>query len=172
MESVKYVGLDVHQNTISVAVLDADGKLVMQSVLATHAAAHSRILFTAYAGTLHVTFEKERIPPGCTICWCGQRGELVVCNPPQNALLKAGNKSDRIDARKLAELLRAGLLSPVYHGENSTAAVKHLCRSYAALTDDTTRVKAASKRSTAARPLLAPARSLTDHAIATSGWRS
>ena len=40
-----------------------------------------------------------------------------------NVLLKAGNKSDTIDVRKLAELLRAGLLSPVYHGQNSTAAV-------------------------------------------------
>jgi hypothetical protein len=31
MNSIKYVGLDVHQSTISVAVLDAGGKLVMQS---------------------------------------------------------------------------------------------------------------------------------------------
>jgi hypothetical protein len=30
MNSIKYVGLDVHQSTISVAVLNADGKLVMQ----------------------------------------------------------------------------------------------------------------------------------------------
>ncbi len=66
--------------------------------------------------------------------------KLVVCNPRKNALLKAGNKSDAIDARKLAELLRAGILSPVYHGQNSTAAVKHLGRSYTALTEDTTRV--------------------------------
>ena len=44
---------------------------------------------------------------------------LVVCNPRMNALLKSGNKSDAIDARKLAELLRADLLSPVYHGEKS-----------------------------------------------------
>jgi hypothetical protein len=35
-----------------------------------------------------------------------------VCNLRQNALLKAGNKSDQIDARKLAELLRTDLLSP------------------------------------------------------------
>ena len=33
MNSVKYVGLDVHQSTISVAVLDEQGKLVMQCVL-------------------------------------------------------------------------------------------------------------------------------------------
>jgi transposase len=66
--------------------------------------------------------------------------KLVVCNPRRNALLKAGNKSDTIDARKLAELLHAGLLSPVYHGQNSGQTVKQLVRSYAALTEDTTRI--------------------------------
>ena len=38
--------------------------------------------------------------------------KLVVCNPRKNALLKYGNKSDRIDARKLAELLRATISRP------------------------------------------------------------
>ncbi len=37
MDSIKYIGLDVHRDTISVAVLDAEGKLVMQSVIATRA---------------------------------------------------------------------------------------------------------------------------------------
>jgi len=64
---------------------------------------------------------------------------LVVCDPRKNALLKAGNKSDAGDARKLAELLRLGYLKPVYHGQNSTMGVKHLSRSYAGLTEDTTR---------------------------------
>jgi hypothetical protein len=39
--------------------------------------------------------------------------KLVVCNPRKNALLKHGNKSDGIDARKLAELLRLDNLKPV-----------------------------------------------------------
>jgi transposase len=43
---------------------------------------------------------------------------LVVCDPRKNALLRDGNKSDRIDARKLAELLRTNQLKPVYHGEH------------------------------------------------------
>jgi hypothetical protein len=38
----------------------------------------------------------------------------VVCNPRKNALLKDGNKSDRIDARKLAELLRGTIESSSY----------------------------------------------------------
>jgi transposase len=64
----------------------------------------------------------------------------VVCNPRKNALLKAGNKSDRIDARKLADLLRTGLLSPVYHGGAGMRTLKELARSYLTVTKDLTRV--------------------------------
>jgi hypothetical protein len=66
--------------------------------------------------------------------------EALVCDPRKNALLKAGNKNDRIDARKLADLLRTGLLSAVYHGENGIRTLKELARSYLALTRDATRV--------------------------------
>ncbi len=48
----------------------------------------------------------------------------------KNALLKAGNQSDAIDARQLAELLRGGPLSAVYHGEHGVTAVQELGRSY------------------------------------------
>ena len=139
MNSIKYVGLDVHRDTISVAVLNADGKLVMQSVIATQASAILDFL-QGVRGTLHVTFEEGTHSAWLYDLLVRRVAHLVVCNPRQNALLKAGSKSDAIDARKLAELLRAGLLSPVYHGQNSTAAVKHLGRSYATLTEDTTRI--------------------------------
>jgi transposase len=63
-----------------------------------------------------------------------------VCDPRKNALLKSGNKNDRIDARKLADLLRSGLLSAVYHGENGVRTLKEVARSYLAITQDLTRV--------------------------------
>jgi transposase len=139
MNSIKYVGLDVHRDTISVAVLNAEGKLVMQSVIATQAAAILDFL-QGLRGTLHVTFEEGTHSGWLYDLLVRRVAHLMVCNPRKNALLKAGSKSDAIDARKLAELLRAGLLSPVYHGQNSRAAVKHLGSSYAALTEDTTRI--------------------------------
>jgi hypothetical protein len=37
MDSKKYIGMDVHQATISVAVMDAAGKLVMESIIETKA---------------------------------------------------------------------------------------------------------------------------------------
>lgn len=62
MDSIKYIGLDVHQSTLSVAVLDADGNLVMQSVIATHAATLLDFLH-GLRGTLHVTFEEGTPQP-------------------------------------------------------------------------------------------------------------
>ena len=38
MNSEKYVGLDVHQATIVIAVTDSTGKLIMESILETEAA--------------------------------------------------------------------------------------------------------------------------------------
>src|SRR3982074_3469998 len=138
MESVKYIGLDVHQSTISVAVLNIEGKLMMQSVIATKATGVLDLL-KGLRGVLHITFEEGTYSAWLYDVVVRHVAQVVVCNPRKNALLKSGNKSDQIDARKLAELLRAGMLSPVYHGENSALEVQHLARAYAMLTDDTTR---------------------------------
>jgi hypothetical protein len=43
MNDAKYIGLDVHQATISVAVLDAAGNLVMRQPLETHVLARSSL---------------------------------------------------------------------------------------------------------------------------------
>src|SRR5271156_5013211 len=127
MSSVRYVGLDVHRDTISAAVLNESGRMVQQSILATRAAAILDFI-GGMRGTLHVTFEEGTHSAWLYDLLVRRVARLVVCNPRKNALLKSGNKSDRIDARKLAELLRAGLLSPVYQGQRSTAAVKQLGR--------------------------------------------
>jgi len=144
MNSVRYVGLDVHRDTISVAVLDESGRLIMQSVLATRAAAILDFI-GGIRGTAQVTFEEGTHSAWLYDLLARRVAKLVVCNPRKNALLKSGSKSDAIDARKLAELLRAQMLSPVYHGESSGLEVQHLVRSYTMLTEDTTRVMARLK---------------------------
>jgi transposase len=139
VNSEKYIGLDVHQATISVAVMDSNGKLVMESILETKAATILQF-FAGLRGTLWVTFEE-----GTCAAWLYDLlnphvSKLVVCNPRKNALLKYGNKSDRVDARKLAELLRGNHLKPVYHGETSVRTLRELARSYVTTVKDLTRV--------------------------------
>jgi transposase len=139
MSQEKYIGMDVHQATISAAVMDAQGKLIMECLLETKAATIVEFA-RGLQGPLSLTFEE-----GTSAAWLHDLlkphvDRLVVCDPRKAALLKDGNKSDRIDARKLAELLRTNQLKPVYHGEHGVRTLKELGRSYLTLTQDVTRV--------------------------------
>ena len=109
MDNSKYIGMDVHKETISIVVLNSSGKLVMECVIETKAITIIQFV-QGLRGDLHVTVEE-----GTWAAWLFDLlrphvNELLVCDPRKNALLKAGNKRDRIDARKLAELLRSNLL--------------------------------------------------------------
>src|SRR5450756_1824707 len=139
MNDVKYIGLDVHQATVSVAVLDSTGHLAMESILETKAETILQFLH-GLRGSLHVTLEE-----GTCAAWLHDLlkphvAQVLVCDPRKNTSMKTGNKNDRSDARKLAELLYLGKLHAVYHGETGIRALKELARNYLALTRDTTRV--------------------------------
>ena len=129
MNDTKYIGLDVHQATISAAVLDSTGKLLMESVLETRASTILQFIH-GLRGSVQVTFEE-----GTCAAWLHDLlkphvANVLVCDPRKNALLQSGNKNDRIDARKLADLFRNGLLCPVY--QERTAY--ELCRNWLAAT--------------------------------------
>jgi len=139
MDSVKYIGMDVHKEAISIAVLNSSGKLVMECVIETKASTILQFV-QGLRGSLQVTLEEgtwatwlyDLLKPHVT--------ELVVCNPRRNAYLKEGSKSDRIDARKPAELLRSNMLGSVYHGEHGVRTLKELARSYLTISKDLGRV--------------------------------
>src|SRR5579864_2395371 len=57
MNQEKYIGMDVHQATISVAVMDGSGKLIMECILETKAATIVEFI-AGLRGTLSVTFEE------------------------------------------------------------------------------------------------------------------
>ena len=139
MDGTKFVGMDVHQETISIAVMNSAGKVIMESIIQTKAITILQFI-QGLRGDLHVTFEE-----GTWAAWLYDLlkpyvTKIVVCNPRKNALLKAGSKSDRIDARKLAELLRNGSLSAVYHGENGVRMLRELSLSYLTISKDLGRV--------------------------------
>jgi transposase len=139
MTSRKYIGMDVHKESISIAVRNAAGKVVMESVIETKTNTILEFI-DGLRGDLHVTFEEgtwsawlyDLLKPRVT--------ELVVCDPRRNALLKEGNQNDRVDALKLAELLQNNQLRPVYHGDHGLRTQKELVRSYLTITKDLSRV--------------------------------
>ena len=95
MESTKYVGMDVHKDTISIALMNCAGKVVMESVLETKAATILQFI-GGLRGNLLVTLEE-----GTWAAWLYDLlkpyvTQVTVCNPRKNALLRSGNKGDAL----------------------------------------------------------------------------
>ena len=139
MTSTKYIGLDVHKESISIAVMNSVGKVVMECVIETKASTILQFI-DGLRGDVRVTFEE-----GTWAAWLydllkPRVTEVVVCNPRKAALLKDGSKGDRIDAYKLAELLYMNKIKSVYHGEHGLRTMKELARSYLTISKDLTRV--------------------------------
>jgi len=139
MDSKKYIGMDVHKESISIAVMNGAGKIGMECVIETKASTILQFI-DGLRGDLQVTFEE-----GTSAAWLYDLlkphvTKLLVCDPRKNASTREGNQSDKIDARGLAELLRLNHLSPVYHGEHGLRSLKELVRSYLTITKDLGRV--------------------------------
>src|SRR6266576_767562 len=102
---VKYIGMDVHKEAIVIAVLNESGKQVIESVIETKASSILQFLH-GLRGELHVTWEE-----GTWVAWLydllqPQVKRVLVCDPRRNALLKEGNKSDKVDACKFDNMVR------------------------------------------------------------------
>ncbi len=136
---IKYVALDLHQASTSISIRDHRGRVIRREVVPTSAARIMEVLDGA-GGTIHLTFEEGTLSQWIYDQVVSHVARVIVCDPRHNRLLSAGNKSDRIDADKLSDLLRLGALRPVYHERSGVAALRQLVRSCDTLVEDSTRV--------------------------------
>ena len=144
ISSTKYIGMDVHTQSISIAVKNSVGKVLMDCVIETKASTILQFI-DGLRGELQVTFEE-----GTSAAWLydllkPRVTKLVVCDPRKNKSMREGNQNDKIDARRLAELLRLNHLTSVYHGEHGLRTLKELGRCYMTVTKDLVRVMARVK---------------------------
>jgi transposase len=158
MKCDKYMGMDVHQATTVVMVLDAEGNVVLETIVKTEAASIIRLV-QSVRGPLHVTLEETTQADWLYEVVRHFVAEVIVCDPRHNKLLSEGSKGDKIDARKLADLLRTGMLRPVHHGQ-STRKLKELVRGYETLSIDTQRIMVRIKAIYRARGTPTPGRSV------------
>jgi hypothetical protein len=86
MNQEKYIGMDVHDATISAAVKNAQGKLLMECVLETKAATILEFI-QGLRGTLALTFEEGILAAWLYDLLKPHVSRLVVCDPRKNALL-------------------------------------------------------------------------------------
>ena len=96
MTSTKYIGMDVHKESISIAVRNSVGKVVMESVIETKASMILQFI-DGLRGDVQVTFEE-----GTSAAWLYDLlkphvTKLVVCDPRKNKSMREGNQNIHVD---------------------------------------------------------------------------
>src|ERR1700680_4109449 len=111
-----YAGIDVSLECSSVCVVDADGKIVRESKIASEPAA-----LIGYFGSLNVVAVRIGLEAGPLWQWlyapmkeAGLAVELLETRHVHDAFKAMPVKSDRNDARGIAQLMRLGWFRPVH----------------------------------------------------------
>jgi len=140
---MRHVGLDVHAETIAVAVAEPDGGVRELGVIRHRPEAVRKLLAKlGPAGQLRVCYEAG--PTGYPLYW--QLAALGVhCDviAPSLVPTKAGDrvKTDRKDAARLARCYRAGDLTAIWVPDAATEALRDLVRAREVATQDQLRAR-------------------------------
>src|SRR5437870_2564633 len=142
-KDIRFVGLDVHAETIAVAVAEPDGQVRSVGTIPNLPECVGRLMKKLGAAeTLRVCYEAG--PTGYVLYWqltaLGVRCEVVA---PTLVPVKPGDrvKTDRRDALKLARSYRAGDLTPVWVPDATHAALRDLVRAREAAKKDQLRAR-------------------------------
>lgn len=143
MQKVRWVGLDVHAETIAVAVAEPDGEVRSLGTIPNRPEAICKLVKKlGPAAGLRVCYEAG--PCGYVLYWqliaLGVTCEVVA---PTLVPVKAGDrvKTDRRDAAKLARSYRAGDLTPVWVPDAVHEALRDLVRTRQAAKKDQLRAR-------------------------------
>jgi transposase len=143
MRNVRFIGLDVHAETIAVAVAEPDGEVRSLGTIPNRPEPVARLIRKlGKPEQLRVCYEAG--PTGYVLYW--QLSELgVKCEviAPTLVPVKAGDrvKTDRRDAEKLARCYRAGDLTPVWVPDAAHEALRDLVRARLAARRDQLRAR-------------------------------
>jgi transposase len=131
------IGLDLHKRVLEVCILDQAGRIE-----ARHRVHVDRDTLVAFAD--HELRADDRLAVETTTnTWPVVEllrpyvGEIVVSNPmATKAIAHAKVKTDKVDARMLAQLLRADFLPSVWQPDDDTARLRQLTGQRASLVAD------------------------------------
>src|SRR2546423_12074013 len=129
--STAFVGMDVHKDSIEIAIAEREGEVRRYGQIGGEAGAVDRVIRKLRSAHRDVMFVYEAGPCGF---WLQRRltaqGLACMVVSPSMTPRRAGErvKTDRRDAVKRARLARAGELTPIYVPDERDEAVRDLVR--------------------------------------------
>ncbi len=140
---VRFLGLDVHAETIAVAIAEPDGEVRSLGTIANRAESVCKLV-KKLGPAEHLKACYEAGPTGYVLYW--QLAELgVACEviAPTLVPMKAGDrvKTDRRDAERLARSYRSGDLTAVWVPDEGSEALRDLVRAREAAKQDQLRAR-------------------------------
>ena len=120
-----YIGADVHSNSTELAI-EKRNKIVARYTLPTTIPALCQVP-DSLQGKKYLAFEEGPMAGWLYRNLNKKVDKLLVCGPRRNKLISSeGDRDDKIDAAKLASLLRGNYLRAVYHSDDDERAeLKH-----------------------------------------------
>jgi transposase len=138
MSKIRFIGLDVHAETIAVAVAEPDGEVRSLGIIPNRLESIRKMIGKlGPVGTLKCCYEAG--PTGYVLYWqLAQLGVKCEVIAPTLVPVKSGDrvKTDRRDAEKLARCYRAGELTAVWVPDAAHEALRDLVRAREAAKKD------------------------------------
>lgn len=123
-----YVGMDVHKAYCSTVVMDKEGQILARARIPSQRGALEQF-FGRFDQPLHVAMEACYSWGYFADLLDGLVEEITLAHPAKTRLIaEARIKTDELDARALADLLRTNLLPKAYQPPAATRAVKEYLR--------------------------------------------
>lgn len=144
VSKIKYTGLDVHAETIAVALAESTGSVRAYGTIPAHTHAVDKLVKKLAQDGAEVRYVYEAGPTGFWLCRPLRR-KGVPCEVIAPSLIpqKASDrvKTDRRDALNLARLFRAGELTTVTVPDEADEAIRDLVRTRLAAVEDLRRCR-------------------------------
>ena len=118
MNSIHYVGLDIHPSTTELAIIKTSGPIFQRQRCRTSISDLVETL-AKIPRPIHIAMEEGPLADWLYRNLLPYVDHITVAEPRRNRLIaKDSDKDDALDAEKLAQLLRGGYLKPVHHAHS------------------------------------------------------
>jgi len=136
-----YAGLDIHKEKLAGCIMDKDGTITREHTFPSSKKALERFLNGIPSSEITITIEACGLWRGAHRLLTDMGYQVKLANPKKTHDIACQKKTDKVDARILADLLRTHYLPEVWIPDEQTLHFRDLTRHKATLTRLKTQVQ-------------------------------